>query len=246
MNTVLSSARPARLSVYLLLAALAAAIAIAGFWRTYFGPLFSGLRTYDLFVHGHAVVMMGWIALVAWQAWLAATGRVSLHVRVGRWGMAYGVILIITTLAFAVVTLMRRIEVVGVDGLKGGFLAPLTDMIVFSIFLGGAWISRRRPEFHRRFILLATNALLLPAVGRTTGGTSSVALGDVAQFLAMWLSPLWIAMAWDWFKHRTVHVVYVVGALLLIALRYRQLIRETDTWMAISRGFARWLANNLM
>ncbi len=44
--------------------------------------------------------------------------------------------------------------------------------------------------------------------------------------LAVWLSPLWIAMLSDWFRHRIVHRVYVFGALLLIALRYRQVIRD--------------------
>jgi hypothetical protein len=37
------------------------------------------------------------------------------------------------------------------------------------------------------------------------------------------------------------HPVYVSGAFLLIALRYRQLLRETDAWMAVSH----WLAERL-
>jgi hypothetical protein len=37
------------------------------------------------------------------------------------------------------------------------------------------------------------------------------------------------------------HPAYVYGALLLIVLRYRQLLRETDAWMAISH----WLAERL-
>jgi hypothetical protein len=246
MNTALSRARPTRFSVYLPLAAIAAVIAVAGFWRSYFGPLLEGRVKSDLPLHLHAIVMMGWIGLVGLQAWLAASGRTALHVRVGRFGMAYGVFLIATALGFALLTLMRRIEVVGVDGVKGGFLAPLSDMVVFGIFLAGAWIMRKRSDFHRRFILLATTTILIAAVGRGTGGTGSVALRDVLPFLALWLSPLWIAMAWDWFKHRTVHAAYVLGALLLIALRYRQLIRETDWWMAFSRAITRWVAGHLM
>jgi hypothetical protein len=49
-------------------------------------------------------------------------------------------------------------------------------------------------------------------------------------------------MAYDWVRHRTVHSVYVFGAFLLIALRYRQLLRETDAWMAISHWIAERLA----
>jgi hypothetical protein len=131
---------------------------------------------------------------------------------------------------------------VGPENTQGRFLAPLTDMLVFSTFLVGAWLTRRRPEFHRRFILLATNTLLIAAVGRGGGGTGSLALRDVIPFLLVWLSPLWIAMIWDWLKQRTIHPVYLFGALLLVALRYRQWLRESDAWLAASR----WLAEQLM
>ena len=253
MNTTLSSAtvanaaarRRSHLSVYIALALLAATIAIAGFWRTYFGALFTGRSQAEWLVHVHAAVFMGWIVLVGVQAFLAMRGRIALHKRIGRWGMAYGGVLVAVGLAFAVITFTRRVAAVGPDNLKGGFLVPLTDMFLFSVFLAGAWITRARSEFHRRFILLATTTILIAAVGRPFGGTTSVALGDVIPFLLVWLSPVWVAMLYDGFKYRIVHPVYAIGALLLIALRYRQLIRETDTWMAISRAFAHWVAKHL-
>lgn len=248
MNASLSSAsvRPARRSIYIPLALLAAAIAVAGFWKSYFGPLFTGLSHPDWPMHLHAAVFMGWIGLVGLQAYFAMRGRLALHRKVGRFGMLYGAVLVAVGLWFAVVRLIQRIAEVGADNLTGGFLVPLTDMFVFSVFLAGAWITRARPEFHRRFILLATTTILIAAVGRMFGGTRSVALEDVAPFVLVWLSPVWIAMLYDWFKSRTVHAVYVFGGLLLIALRYRQLIRDTETWMAISRRFIRWVAAHLM
>jgi hypothetical protein len=253
MNTTLSSAsaiqaarKRTRFSVYLALAMLAAAIAIAGFWRTYFGALFSLKSHAEWLVHVHAAVFMGWIVLVGAQAHLAMRGRIALHKRVGRFGMVYGMVLVVVGLGFALIMFARRVADLGPDNLKGGFLVPLTDMFLFSVFLAGAWITRARPEFHRRFILLATTILLIAAVGRPFGGTTSVATRDVLPFLLVWLSPVWIAMSYDAIKHRIVHPVYLFGALLLIGLRYRQLIRETDTWMAISRAFAHWVAKHLL
>jgi hypothetical protein len=242
MNASLSSLRPFRPSIFIPLAALMAAIAIAGFWRTYFGPLLLAGRSYEWIVHVHAAVFMGWLVLVAVQSWLAMTGRTALHIRVGRIGMAYGVGLILVGLGFSLIMFARRIGVEGVDGVRGGFLVPLTDLGAYSIFLAGAWITRKRPEFHRRFILLAANTILIAAVGRLFGGTASIALRDVIPCLLVWLSPLWIAMLHDAWRHRIVHPVYLFGAALLVALRYRQLIRDTDTWMAISH----WIAVRLM
>ena len=234
--------RRTRPSIVIPLALLMAAIAIAGFWPSYFGPLLTGDSHRDWPYHVHATIFLGWIGLVIVQAWLAMTGRRALHVRVGRVGMAYGVLLVLSGLAFSLLTFARRVALVGPDGTHGGFLVPLTDLGTFSLFLFGAWHTRRRPELHRRFILLATNTLIIAGVGRMFGGTASIALRDVVPFLLVWLAPLWFAMLYDGFKHRIVHQVYLFGALLLIALRYRQLIRETDTWLAISH----WIAVRLM
>jgi hypothetical protein len=242
MNASLSSAQRKRTSIAIPLGFLMAAIAIGGFWRTYFGPLFTGQSRAEWMVHLHAAIFMGWMGLVLLQSYLAVAGRTALHVRVGKWGMAYGVALVVSGLTFSLMKLSHQVAEVGVDGVRGGFLAPFVDSLTFSIFLGAAWFTRKRPALHRRFILLATTTLLIVAVGRLFGGTRSVATGDVIPYLLLWLSPLWIAMAYDWVRHRTVHPVYAVGAFLLIALRYRQLLRETDAWLAVSR----WLAERLV
>jgi hypothetical protein len=241
MNASLSSARRARTSIVIPLAFLMAAIAVAGFWRTYFGALFAGQSQAKWPFHLHVAIFMGWIGLVILQSYLAITGRTALHVKVGKFGMAYGAALVAFGLGLSLWVFARKVAAVGVDGVRGGFLVPLVDMLTYSIFLGAAWVTRRRPEYHRRFILLATNTILIAAVGRLFGGTASVAARDTIPFLLLWLSPLWIAMVYDWLRHRTLHAVYVAGAFLLIALRYRQLLRETDTWMAVSH----WLAERL-
>jgi hypothetical protein len=245
MNASLSSLRAIRISrpsIVIPVTLLMAALAVAGFWRTYFGPLLLGGPPSGWLVHLHAAVFMGWLALVALQSWLAATGRTALHVRVGRIGMLYGVVVVLLGLGFSLVTFAHRVAVSGPAGAAGGFLVPLVDLGTYSLFLAGAWITRRRPESHKRFILLAANTLIIAAVGRLFGGTASIALRDVIPFLVLWLSPLWIAMTWDAVRHRMVHSVYLFGAAWLILLRYRQLVRETDTWMAVSR----WIAERLM
>jgi hypothetical protein len=245
MTAFLSSTRPARSrhpSVVIPLALLMAVLAIAGFSRTYFGPLLLGGPPSEWLVHVHAAVFMGWLGLVVLQSWLAITGRTALHIRIGRLGMWYGVGLVAVGLGFALVMFARRVAAVGPDGTHGGFLVPLTDLGTYSIFLAGAWMKRKQPELHRRFILLAANTLIIAAVGRMFGGTASVAAADVVPFLLVWLSPLWIAMIYDAVRHRIVHPVYLFGAALLVLLRYRQLLRETNTWLAISH----WLAERLM
>ncbi len=122
----------------------------------------------------HAFICLGWIGLVMVQAYCATAGKVTLHVKIGLWGMAYGVVLIVSGLSMALYLFARDVAAEGVDSRRIPLLAATTDMAVFSAFLCGAWITRRRPELHRRFILLAANALIIAGASRLFGGTSSL------------------------------------------------------------------------
>jgi hypothetical protein len=228
-------------SLHIPLVLLIFAIAIAGFWKTYFRDLvFGGLHEHWL-LHLHVAVSMGWIGLVGAQAYFAATGRRALHVAIGRWGMLYGVAVIVVGIAFALTRFVERVTHDGLASVERALVAPFSDMSVFAVFLSASWLTRRRPEAHKRFILLATNALIIAAVGRASGGTSSIALHDVLPFLLVWLSPLLIAIAYDAVRYRRVHPAYIFGLALLVALRYRQLLRESDFWPSVTH----WVANTL-
>ena len=73
---------------------LAVAIAAAGFWPTYFGPLVAGAADKTPIVHLHAAVYVGWLAIFVTQTVLAATGRIAAHIKLGRFAIGYGVLVI--------------------------------------------------------------------------------------------------------------------------------------------------------
>ena len=95
---------------YISVGVLALAIAISGFWASYFQPLTSGAGTAPVVIHVHAAVFVGWLVLVIAQAWLAAVGRLALHARVGRVGMIYGVALIVVGLITAFSFFVERLQ----------------------------------------------------------------------------------------------------------------------------------------
>src|SRR6186713_3361764 len=116
MNASVSSVRGTRRSIVIPLALLMGAVAIIGFWRTYFGALFAGRSEAEGMIHLHAAIFMGWIALVIAQSYFAITGRIALHIRFGKIGMAYGVALVVFGLGFSLIKFARRVAEVGVDG----------------------------------------------------------------------------------------------------------------------------------
>ncbi len=175
---------------------------------------------------------MGWIALFTTQAVLASTGRIALHRKVGKVGIAYGVLIVIVGLATTFNQLANGIAAGEAEAAQSGLIAPFTDMIVFPIFFGMAVAYRHKPEIHKRWMLLATVMLLVAAVLR-------MGLGARYIFLSIWLAPVLIAMAYDYASRKIVHPVYVIGLVVLTLVSLRDLARETDVWMGIARGLSR-------
>ncbi|HKR37305.1 MAG TPA: hypothetical protein VJT10_20825 [Steroidobacteraceae bacterium] len=221
--------------VFVPLAVLAAVMAFVGFWPTYFGPVLAGTDRHGLLIHLHAAVFVTWLALFTAQAALAATGRIAQHIRLGPWLFAFGVLLILMGLAVAFGRFGEEVVAGNLATAQGKLFAPLRDMIVFTPFLAAGWIYRRRPEIHKRCMLVATTILLVAAVSRMKflGAPPPNPL-----YLLVWPLPIYIAMVHDYAAKRLTHPVYVIGVLAMVGMRLVAPLRGTQTWLDLTA----WLA----
>jgi hypothetical protein len=228
----------ARRRIYVAVSVLAAAIAFTGFWASYFGPLLlAGSVEVPVFIHFHAAVYVGWLGIFAAQATLAATGRMSAHMKLGTFAIGYGVLMVVAGLTAAFGMFALRVQSGNVAEAQGRLLGPLVDMAVFAPLFAAAIYCRRKPELHKRLIVVATTYLLVAAVGRLTF------LGQPRNpylLHSIWLAPILLAMAHDFWRQRRVHFVYVGGLVLIVATGpvFRVVARASDTWQALSG----WLA----
>ena len=102
ITITVKGAIPQRRPLYIALSALMALIAAVGFWPTYYGPLVRLTLAQPPLIHVHTIVFTGWLALFSAQAVFAANGRLRWHLRLGRVGIAYGVVLVIVGLTTGV------------------------------------------------------------------------------------------------------------------------------------------------
>ena len=214
---------------------LMAPIGVIGFWPTYLQPLIAGVNGATQVIHFHATVYFGWLALFVAQAWLAVSGRLALHMKVGRIGMIYGTAMI---LAGLLVTFSRFADHIAADDFPQAqfrILYPFTDMVIFPFFFGAAVAYRRKPEIHKRWMIVASTYLLVAAVLRmpVIGSPRSQAV-----FIGIRITPILLAMLHDYVKQRLIHPIYLVGIAVLAASAYRDGIRDTAMW----RVFTEWLA----
>jgi hypothetical protein len=232
-----TGAKPPRREVYIAIGVLAIATAFAGIWPKYFGPLFAGTLATPRIIHLHAAVFVGWLVIVVMQAWFAATGRLALHRRVGEYAMYWGLVVIAVGVVTSFVMFGSR---VGTGNLREAgikLFVPLTDLAVFIPFFAAAWVWKRKPELHKRFIVVATTILLIAAVHRIRflGGPPP----PVPRLLAVRLAPIYIAMACDFIRTRTVHWIYLLGIAAVLFLKFgRVQMAQSETWSGMVAWFA--------
>jgi hypothetical protein len=229
----------ARRGLYVGLALLAIAIAAVGFWPTYFGPLLAGRVDKPAIIHFHAAVYVGWLALFLTQTTLAATGRAASHMKLGRFAMGYGVLgRGGAVAAFGMFAL--RVRAGDLLTAQRSLLGPLLDMAVFAPVFGAAVYYRRKPELHKRLMVLATTVLLIAAVGRMPffGQPRNPLLVQL-----VWSAPILVAMAHDFWRHRRVSAIYA-GGLVVLALEgpfVRIPLRNSEAWGAVAAWLAGWV-----
>ncbi len=217
---------------YIAASVLALIIAFVGFWPTYFGPLVRLAADAHPVIHFHAAVYVGWLALFITQAVLAATGRIQQHRALGRVGIGYGVIVILVGLLVTFFRFNIRIDTIGLEESLSTITFPLLDMVIFTPFFAAAVVYRGRPEIHKRLMVVATRTLRIAPALRV------VFLGERLPWnlmLAVWYSPILLGLAYDFWKKRLIHPVYVVGLLVLYISSFRAELMQVDLWVVFVR-----------
>jgi hypothetical protein len=218
---------------YFAITLLIAVIVAWGFWETYYAQ---ALARTDLpaVVHVHAVVFSIWVLVLLAQAALVVAGNIRLHRQLGAAGMIYGALVFAVGLLVSVGAPALRVRS-GFYPLEVGgviVLYNLTDMLLFGAFLALAFMTRNRPELHKRWIIAATAALCGAALGR-------VVPGDSPQYLLLWLSPLLALIAVDLAARRRVHAIPVIGGALLVVAFFKVPLYAAPVWRVIGRELLR-------
>lgn len=153
--------------------------------------------------HAHGIIFMGWLALWVAQAVTIASGRVALHVRLGK--VAYFWVPLMVAFGIAImVTVARR------NG--GPFFFAVNEFLIGNIagvlcFGGLALWSlriRRHVGWHRRLMFSAMVILTGPGLGRLLPAPLLIPYAWPILFAVMMIFPA-IAMAADLRRHGRVH-----------------------------------------
>lgn len=234
---------------YVGIAAACLTLAVVGFAPTYWIPLFTGTLAEPFIVHLHAGLFFGWLTLFLIQATLVSTGRLERHQRVGLAGIAVATAMLFVGVEVATARLAVQMAGGAGDGARAFSVVPLTGIVLFAGMVAVAIANAaRRPEVHKRVMLVATVGILNAAMGRLFRlvlAGPGVAGADFAPPVAFSVLPglavdllIVAAMIYDKRTRGRVHPAYwIAGGLLLFSQLIRVPLSNSDTWMA----FTHWL-----
>ena len=213
--------------------ALAVAVTVfLGFARTYYLRDFFGGPPLSTLVHAHGAVATCWILLFATQTSLVAARRTDLHQRLGIAGAVLAVIVLVIGYFTAIEGARRGVTPPGGPPPLAFLAVPIGTLVAFAILVGAGLYNRPRSETHKRLMLLATIAILTPAlarIGRLVGSEGPpIAIGGTCGFVVA-------CMLYDRMLHRRVHPAFLWGGIfLMLSLPVRFAIGRTDAWHSVA------------
>jgi uncharacterized membrane protein YozB (DUF420 family) len=223
---------PADRRFYTTMAVVAAAVIVAGFANTYGPKVLSSSTPVPPVIHLHAVLFTCWLVLFVAQTLLVARGHVHAHMRLGNAGMALAGLMLAT--GFAAAIHAARAGHRGIPGVEfptrdGFLLLNFASVCVFSALVAAGWWWRRRPQAHKRLMLSATVAgLMPPGISRLPGvaGHDQAIAGLVMTFLL-------VGPIYDLATRKRIHPAY--AGLLLAILIVPPIVLQlsgTEAWHA--------------
>jgi hypothetical protein len=195
-------------------AALLIAISVfVAFSRTYYLHRWFHKPDLSLFLHVHALVMTSWVALFLVQTLLIPAGKATLHRKLGLLGLISAALVPILG-ALATVMAARREVLAHAQDVPVVIVVlalELTQMLMFAGFVGAGFLLRKRGDFHKRLMLLATLCMLPNAIVRI------IRLPSFIIPLVIWSLSIAVVVLIDWLVQRKLHPVFARWAAVEIA-----------------------------
>jgi hypothetical protein len=147
------------------MAILLCAVVIIGFTPTYFGAGLMRAPLPNTLLHVHGAAFSLWMVLYLVQTALISAKKVAWHRTFGTIAFCLPPIMIVLGTVAGIDALARGVQIGPLDPATSAAI-PLIGITAFTVLIYASWRARRRPDAHKRLILLATAGLTEAAFGR--------------------------------------------------------------------------------
>src|SRR5258706_13406281 len=209
---------------YVGIAASSVLIAFGGFAGTYWLQLPAGTFIGHPIVHLHAIVFSAWPLFVLTQALMVSSGRIAYHRTLGLIGISLATAMVLVGLAAAIDSVSVGLAAGYGDPVRKFMVVPVTALAAFAVFVAAAIANVSRPDWHKRYMIVATSFILGAAIARifflvsVGGGGAGMRPGLAPPIPVLFaLGPGLLAellivagMVYDWRTRGRPHPAYVI------------------------------------
>lgn len=224
---------------YFGMAIICFAIAMVGFIPVYYWPVLRGTATFPLPLHFHATVATLWLLLLVSQTALIWSRRSRLHMQLGVGALVVATTMVPLTL-WAIAGMLTRHDPPGALERAVFFPQVASLLLSFSWIIAG-FLNRRNAESHKRYMIMATIALLGTPIARI----ELLAINDQPLLmLALWDGPALMLVLHDIWTRRRLHFVTGICVSLLFAMQVGTVVlMDNAAWGAVVTRIAEMLQN---
>ena len=222
---------------YLCMSLILAALVIVGFSRTVNASLFHANPPRPLLLWIHGAAFSTWVVFFIAQSALVRVRKVSVHRFLGWLGTGLAAVMVVLGLTIAVVMTRFDTVVLQQKGADAFLSIPIVDMITFGSCIAMAIYWRKKPEFHRRLVFIASCLLIDAAVARFDFIFDHNLFYPVIDCLIV------LGMLRDWVVDKRVHKVYLYALPSLIVVQSLAIYAwriNPKWWQGITQAIMGW------
>jgi hypothetical protein len=225
-------------SFFLVMAVVGLFAAIIGFGKTFFLPVAGGSFRAPFVIHLHGAFAFAWILLFLIQPALIHFGRYRIHQYLGILGLLIAAGISVTMIPAGLFVVRRELDQGLGDFAYSSLLGVITSGILFFALVFAGIVNRKKPETHKRLMLLATIVVLWPAWFRFRHYFPSVPRPEIWFGLILADSFIIIAWIWDKIKNGSVHpVLKYAGTFIIIEQSLEVALFGTPTYRVVAKWF---------
>ena len=224
-----------KLTFFTTIALLGIIAILVGFLKTFIIPIISGTKTWPLAIYAHASFVFGWVLIFLTQSLLIQNKKYKTHMSIGRWAALIAVGAAISIIPASLYQIERELK----EGLGQTAISPIVGSLasatMFLTLVTLGIVYRKKPQVHKRLMLLATILLIWPAWFRWRHYFPSVERPDIWFAGVLADSLIIVAFIWDWIKNKRIHPALLYGGLFIIAENIMEiLLFDSSEWRVIA------------
>ncbi len=213
-----------------------------GFATTYIQPVLNGRFKAPVVIYLHGALAMAWIVLFLVQAILVQGRHYRAHIALGSLALVLAPGVAFSIVPAGMFQVQRDLAAGLGETAISSLVGAVSSAFIFLLLVVLGLSFRRRPDMHKRFMLLATLVLLWPAWFRFRHYFPGVPRPDIWFAIVLADSLILVAWIWDKYVYGRIHPVLLYGGIFIIAEHVFELLCfDSPGW----RQFAHYLYSQL-